>query len=141
MRGIAVALCGAIILAACAKSPESISPAYVSLLAYDDLDCGQLVQEEANVSRALLSASEQQRDARTNDTVGVILLGLPVSTLSGGNVADQIASLKGQQVALQQVMVRKRCTVAAASGGESSAGGPSDSAPSDVTDTKEQWPS
>ena len=53
--------------------------------------------ESVRVADALTSASEQQRTARSNDTIGVIFLGLPVSSLSGGNVASQIAALKGEQ--------------------------------------------
>lgn len=99
----------AALVAACAKSPESIAPAYVSPLAYQALNCTQITEELARVNVALAQASQQQRDARTNDTVGVILLGLPVSTLSGGNVADQVARLKGEQQTLQQTATQKSC--------------------------------
>jgi hypothetical protein len=34
--------------------------------------------------------------------------------LSGGNVADQVAKLKGEQQTLRQVMIEKRCTMPAA---------------------------
>lgn len=101
-------------IAGCAKSPDSIAPAYVSERAYDNLDCAQLVEEQMNVNAAFSVASQQQSDARTNDIVGVVLLGLPVSTLSGGNVAYQVADLKGQQVAIQRTMTRKRCSAATA---------------------------
>jgi hypothetical protein len=100
--------------AGCAKSPESIAPAYISPLTYQNLACDQLAEEGARVSAALAQASQQQRDARTNDTVGVIFLGLPVSTLSGGNVADQVARLKGEQQTLIQVSTHKRCVPNAA---------------------------
>ena len=39
------------------------------------------------------------------------LLGLPVSSLSGGNVADQVARHKGEQQTLRQVMTEKRCAM------------------------------
>ena len=102
--------CLLVSLGGCAKSPESIAPAYVSPLQYSQLDCKQLSQESARIEQALSQVSEQQRNARTNDTVGVILLGLPVSSLSGGNVSDQVAKVKGEQETLRKVMIEKKCT-------------------------------
>jgi hypothetical protein len=54
-------------------------------------------------------ASAQQNEARQADSVGVIFLGLPVSSLSGGNVADQIAHLKGQKETLEQSQIAQNC--------------------------------
>jgi hypothetical protein len=39
----------------------------------------------------------------------VIRLGLPVSSLLGGNVADQIAHLKGQKETLEQSQIVQNC--------------------------------
>jgi hypothetical protein len=94
---------------ACAKSPESIAPSYVSPMTYGQYQCDQLGAEAQRVEGALVQVSAQQRQARSNDTVGVIFLGLPVSSLSGGNVADQVARLKGERQTLRQVMTEKRC--------------------------------
>lgn len=106
--------CGAIIvcvaLSACAKSPESIAPSYVSTVPYESWSCDQLAQETVRVEQALAVASEQQEKARGNDVVGVLLIGLPVSSLSGDNVAPQVANLKGQKAALEQTMIRKNCS-------------------------------
>lgn len=110
MRKLMLVAALAALAAGCAKSPESIAPAYVSDRIYNDLDCGQLAEEQRNLQSALSVASQQQSDARTNDIVGVVLLGLPVSTLSGGNVAYQVADLKGHLRAVEQSMVRKRCS-------------------------------
>lgn len=107
----AVGICA--VAAACAKSPESIAPSYVSPMTYRIYECDQLGEESQRVEAALMQASAQQRQARSDDTVGVILLGLPVSSLSGGNVADQVAKLKGEQQTLRQVMIEKRCTLPA----------------------------
>ena len=106
-----VALVAVALLSACAKTPESIAPAYVSPLTYKNYACDQLAEEITRVSQALTLASQQQRNARSNDTVGVIFLGLPVSSLSGGNVADQVARLKGEQETIRRVMTEKRCTL------------------------------
>lgn len=103
----------ALLVAACAKSPDSIAPAYVSDVPYLGWSCDQLGQESARLSAALATASKQQEDARTNDTVGVIFLGLPVSTLSGDNVAPEIARLKGEQNAVRQASMKNNCGAAA----------------------------
>jgi hypothetical protein len=93
----------------CAKSPESIAPAYVSTVNFQSWSCNQVAEEGRRLSQALAEASTQQRNARTNDTIGVIFLGLPVSSLSGDNIAPQIANLKGQMVAVQQAGSSKNC--------------------------------
>ncbi len=96
-------------LAGCAKKPEAIAPAYVSHMQYQAFTCSQLASEAARLDAALAQVSEAQRNARSGDVAGVILLGLPVSSMSGGNVADQVAAVKGQQVAVQQSMNLKNC--------------------------------
>mgnify|MGYP003657766112 CR=1 FL=1 len=80
-------------------------------MTYNAYECDQLAAEQQRVEAALVQVSAQQRQARSNDTVGVILLGLPVSSLSGGNVADQVARHKGEQQTLRQVMTEKRCAM------------------------------
>jgi hypothetical protein len=102
----------AALVSGCAKRPESIAPAYVSALPYQNLSCSQLAEEMARVNAAYTVAAQQQNDAATGDAWGVFLIGMPTSTLSGANVAAQVASLKGQQEALHQSAVRKNCNMA-----------------------------
>ena len=97
----------------CAKSPDSISPAYVSEVGYQSWSCSQLAEESVLLSAALASASVQQENARTNDTVGVILIGLPVSSLSGDNIAPEIARLKGETEAVRKASMAKSCSMQA----------------------------
>lgn len=99
-------------LVACAKSPESIAPSYVSDITYRPLSCQDLAVESARINQALARSSTQQEQARTNDTVGVMLLGLPVSSLSGDNVAPEIARLKGELEAINRVSTQKKCATA-----------------------------
>ncbi len=99
-------------LSACAAPPESIAPSYVSPISYSGLNCSDLSGEVARVDAALTQASQQQEQAHGNDVVGVLLIGVPVSTLSGTNVAPQVASLKGQQEAIHLAMLQKHCRVA-----------------------------
>lgn len=98
-------------LGACAQKPESIQSAYVSPSTYQGWSCQQLQSEAVRVDNALVRASTQQEKARSNDTAGVIFLGLPVSSLSGGNVAPQIADLKGHKDVIEQTQIAKKCVV------------------------------
>jgi hypothetical protein len=68
-----------------------------------------LGEEHARLEQAYAVTAKAQEDARTGDTWGVILLGLPTSTLSGGNVAAEVASLKGQQIAVEKTIISKNC--------------------------------
>lgn len=104
---VAVALC--IGVAGCAKAPSSIAPAYVSEVPYHSYTCEQLGQELQRLDAAYAVAAQAQEDARTGDAWGVFLIGVPTSSLSGGNIAPEIASLKGQQVAVQKVIIAKGC--------------------------------
>ncbi|WP_127143320.1 hypothetical protein [Pelagibacterium montanilacus] len=103
-------LAAVVLLAGCAKRPESIAPSYVSHLTYMDLSCSQLLEERARVDAAYTQAAQAQNDAASGDAVGVFFLGMPTSTLSGGNIAPQVANLKGQQEALHQASIRKNCS-------------------------------
>jgi hypothetical protein len=99
--------------AACAQTPESIAPAYVSYLQYNDLNCSQLSQELARLDFALAQASKQQYQARTGDTLGILFLGLPTASMSGENIAPQIATYKGEEEAMHEAVIRKNCASAA----------------------------
>lgn len=106
-KTLAVAI--ALAVSACAKKPDSIAPAYVSPVAYDQWTCVQLGQEDARLRAAYATAAKQQDNARTGDIVGVVLIGLPVSSMSGDNIAPQIARLKGEQEAVRRQLIRKNC--------------------------------
>lgn len=95
--------------AACAPTPESIAPAYVSELPYRAYTCEQLGEENARLNQALSTASVAQNTARTNDTVGIILIGLPIGSMSGQSIAPQIALYKGQLEAVQKASIRNHC--------------------------------
>lgn len=105
-----------LVVTACAQSPDSIAPAYVSNLQYANLSCEQIAQELDRTHAALSQASQQQLHARSADTWGVVLLGLPTASLSGENVAPQIATYKGQENAMHEAMVKKNCPAQAPAG-------------------------
>lgn len=110
MRNLKFAAAALVFLVgACAKSPDSIQASYVSEVTYQSWSCSQLGEESQRLSSALATASTQQERARGNDVVGVILIGLPVSSLSGDNIAPEIARLKGEQEAVRRAMITKNC--------------------------------
>jgi hypothetical protein len=100
-----------LLLTACATLPESIPPSYVSAMTYQSYSCQQLGEEQGRLGAALSTASDAQRNARSNDTLGVILLGLPVSSLSGSNQASNIGRLKGELDAVQKAGIGKNCNL------------------------------
>lgn len=106
-RLVIIVLAGA--ASACAPTPESIQPAYVSEVPYQSWSCRQLSEETLRLHAALATASHQQSTARSNDIAGVILLGLPVASMSGQSIAPQIARYKGEQEAIVRAMRAKGC--------------------------------
>jgi hypothetical protein len=96
-------------VSACAQKPEDIQSSYISPNTYSNLNCGQLRAEAVRVDNAYTRAAAAQTKARSNDTAGVILLGLPVSSLSGANQAAQIGDLKGRQEVIAQTLIAKNC--------------------------------
>lgn len=106
-RHVAVAV--ALLMAGCAAAPETIQASYVSEVTYQHWTCQQLAEETLRLNAAYANAAKQQNQARGNDIAGVILIGLPVSSMSGGNVAPEIARLKGEQEAVRKAMITKNC--------------------------------
>jgi len=103
------AVVGVMTVAACAQTPESVQPAYASDVPYLSYTCQQLGQERARLSAALATAFTQQNETRSGDITGVILLGLPLSSMSGGDIAPQIARYKGEIEAVDSASRKKSC--------------------------------
>ena len=99
----------AVALGACASKPENIQPSYVSTVPYESWSCQQLGEEQERLSLAYAAAAKQQNTARANDTAGVILLGLPLASMTGHNVAPEVARLKGLQDAVSRASILKNC--------------------------------
>lgn len=95
----------------CATSPENIPPSYISDIPYRGWECDQLAEEQIRLNAALSTAYGAQRKARSNDITGVILIGLPVSSMSGENMSHEVGRLKGEMQALQRAAIIKRCNL------------------------------
>ena len=93
------ATAAALTLSACAQSPSSIAPVSMGA-AYDGIDCTRASIERQNAATALAALSSKQKGAVAGDAVGVLLIGVPVSSLMGGDVSGQIALEKGKVASL-----------------------------------------
>ncbi|MFT8417978.1 MAG: hypothetical protein ABF636_03970 [Acetobacter sp.] len=99
-----------LVVSACAASPGSIKPVYVNPVVYNSYDCDQLGVEEARLQNALSAVSKEQSEARRGDAWGVALFGVPVSSVSGKNVAAQVAQAKGNVNAVHEEQSIKNCS-------------------------------
>lgn len=100
-------------LAGCAKNPDAIAPISMPVNAYAGLSCDQLAIEHRRSAAALAAVSQQQKQAATGDAVGVFLIGVPVSSLSGGDKEGLVAQHKGEVVAIEGALRAQRCAVPA----------------------------
>lgn len=96
MLGLAAALT----LAACAQSPSAIAPAPMGN-AFAATTCDSARAMAANERAVLASLSSAQKGAVVGDAIGVFLIGVPVSSLTGNDREGDIASSKGKLQALE----------------------------------------
>ena len=94
-------------LAACAQSPDAIAPAILPAGSYDALTCDAAMTERLILATSIDTLSRQQRDAVAGDALGVLIFGVPLSSLSGGDKAGLLAVEKGKALALDARL--RRC--------------------------------
>jgi hypothetical protein len=105
MKKTLFALPALALAAACAQSPDAIAPVSMGG-AFDGLSCSKARAMLAAEQQTLASLSASQKSAVTGDAIGVFLIGVPVSSLSGGDQAGAIATSKGKIVALENRLLR-----------------------------------
>ncbi len=96
-------------LAACAKQPENIAGVAVSGNAFAAYSCPDLRAQRIASAQSLENLSASQRSAATGDALGVFLLGLPLSSLSGGDREAEIAVTRGELQAIDQRITLNGC--------------------------------
>lgn len=116
MIKIYVLLISALAVGACAKSADSISPAYVSPLQYDSYSCPQLREEAARVSARASQAIGEQNAKATNDAVATgvsaVIFWPGLFFIKGdGASAVEVSRLKGEMDAVEQASIRKNCGI------------------------------
>lgn len=92
----------------CANRPETIRASFVSHEKYADLNCTELAASMADARAELDKFSKLQDSKANSDAVGVFLLGVPFSKLSGDHEAD-VARLKGTVEAIETAQVKAKC--------------------------------
>lgn len=97
----------ALTLAACAPAPGSIAP--VSMPgAFEGVSCARALSILSDERAALASLEGQQNTALAGDSIGVMIIGLPLSSMMGGDVSGEIAATKGKIEALEQRLLSCR---------------------------------
>lgn len=100
---------GMVLLAGCAASPDSVRPTYIPDTAYSSLNCQQLGEAELKEGDVLQTLTDKQHRARKTDTWGVLMVGLPLSEMTGSDVKGLLAREKGKMEALHRVQIAKGC--------------------------------
>ncbi len=104
----------------CATSPDKISPTYVSPIVYSHLTCEQIRQETMRINRRISEVAGVQRSERNKDSaataVGIVLFWPALFFLMGKDKEEELARLKGEYEALQQVAIEKNCAFASEMG-------------------------
>lgn len=108
MNSKLLAVAVAVALSACANRPESIHASFVSHEKFTHLDCAALAAKLADTRSELEKVSKMQDGKATADAVGVFLLGIPFSKLSGDHEAD-VARLKGEVEAIDTAQIKGKC--------------------------------
>ena len=88
------------LIAACAQSPSAIAPVSMNG-AFDHMNCQTAVDALAAERQTLAALESKQKGAVAGDAIGVFLIGVPVSSLSGGDVSGHIGASKGKVLALE----------------------------------------
>lgn len=103
---IGIALCG---LVGCAPAPNKVKPTPVAAGTFSGLSCPALMARRNVLNERVTGLSKAQRSTRNGDIAGVILLGLPLGRMSGGNVADELGKAKGELIAVNAEISSKGC--------------------------------
>jgi formylmethanofuran dehydrogenase subunit A len=106
----------AVALAACAKPADQISAAYISPLQYENYNCTQISQEAQRLSSRAAQVAGSQDQAATRDAVAMgvgAIIFWPTLLMIGGDgpQAYELARLKGEMEAIEQVAIKKNCGI------------------------------
>lgn len=101
--------------AGCAKKAHNITASYVSPLQYQSYNCNQVGEELLRINRKLIEVSGCQDSASTKDavalSVGLVLFWPALFFMIGGDKKEEVARLKGEYDAIEQVAIQKECSI------------------------------
>lgn len=91
----------AAITTGCAKYPDSIDPVAPPSNAYANLTCKQAKAEHEKVKQRVTELSKKQHSTARSDAWAVFWIGLPVASMGGEDVEEDLATAKGEKIALE----------------------------------------
>ena len=95
----------ALLAMACTPRSDSIPP--VSMTgAFDSMSCNQETAALNEERATLVKLEQRQNSAATADAVGVFLVLVPISKVTGGDLAGEVGTSKGKVLALEQRVSR-----------------------------------
>ena len=104
------------LISGCAEKSNDIAAMYVSPMQYDGYSCRQIREEAARVSARASNAmgiqDKQAEDDAGATAISLILFWPALFFIDGdGANAQEVARLKGEMVALEQVSIQKNCGI------------------------------
>lgn len=100
MKTFTTVLFVALALSACAKGPDAIAPISMGD-AYLMMPCDKAATRLSEERARYNVLASKQKGAVAGDAIGVFLIGVPMSSLTGGDVEGQVAESKGKILALE----------------------------------------
>ena len=123
---VAGALCAALVLSACASSPDNISAQYVSPMQYQSYTCAQIEEELRGISSRVATLTGQQRRRANQDAwatgVGIVIFWPALFFLMRGDKAEELGRMKGEYDALVSAGRTKNCEATREAAAAASAG-------------------
>jgi hypothetical protein len=86
-----------------------VKTAYVPASQFSGLSCPALLRQQASLTAQVNRLSKSQRNARNGDIVGVVLIGLPVSSMTGNDVEKDLAKARGELLAVADKIEKRGC--------------------------------
>lgn len=114
IRSVAALAVCAVMASGCASRAGAIQALAVPASDYAGLSCEQARGELAVQRAKITELSSSQNRRAVADAVGVFFAFIPVGTMVGGRVEDQLAQAKGEAAALERHMVTRGCNQPAA---------------------------
>jgi hypothetical protein len=110
------AIASTLLLANCASKSSEVAASYVSPMTYQSYTCQQLAAEAQSVSAKAAELTGAQDQKRTQDQIATgvaIVVFWPAAFLVGGDgqVAAQLAQMKGHMSAIEQASIQKKCGI------------------------------
>jgi triphosphoribosyl-dephospho-CoA synthetase len=96
-------------LTSCATAPEKVKPAYVAPTQFSGFSCPGLRHQQNILIARVNKLSKSQRGARNGDIVGVVLLGLPVSSIAGADKEKELSRARGELLAVGDKIKAQGC--------------------------------